>query len=297
MPVWEHNFPTLVLGMIDSVAFSSRIGELITLAQTVQNALVALALARQERDDLAGRLRVAVLRLPQVIEGSVDASAELGDNLRVLSRMKPTSPTTIVARGRALSPVWTAANAWRAAQSPPLSAIEAAGFTQASFQVALDGMGGLEQAVADAEGEERGTLRRAARALEVLCIRFLKSAWGSAEPGSAEEAALRRIPTLTRSSLPKTLRLGTLSQGGEAGRQVLVAWPRPRPLAEGESAVLEYRRVDMDAHWSEVPYAPEGNALGPFTTGVTVEVRTRVTNASGSRRGRPKAWTLGAPLA
>jgi hypothetical protein len=296
--VWKNHFPSIVLGNVTADEFVARNMALPDLAQALANTTQRLDEARQARDDAAARLLLAVRRLPSVIEGSVDASAELFGDLAKVSGMQPTSFARMVARGRALAPVWAAANAWRAAQNPPRPPIEAAGFTQATFLAALDGFGALEQAVANAEKTESGareTLRTASRDLEQLCIRFLKAAWGLAGAGSEAEASLATIPTLTRTGQPGTLRLGTLSQGGAAGLQVLVAWPKWRAPGEGEVATLEYRRLDLDGEWSTQPCAPEGNALGPFAAGETVRVRTRMTNSNGTRCGRPKDFTLTAP--
>ena len=59
--------------------------------------------------------------------------------------------------------------------------------------------------------------------------------------------------------------------------------------------MLQYQRLDVDADWQDVPYDASGNALGPFQVGQTVKVRTRVTNASGSREGGVRQLTLLAP--
>jgi hypothetical protein len=202
-----------------------------------------------------------------------------------------------VSRGRLLAPVWAAANDYQDAQDPSRPAIIVGTATQAWFLTLLNSFGGVQQTVAtgvEALDRARGALRRAARELETLCIRFLKAAKGIAEPGSAAEEALDTIPTETTSNLPETLGIRTFSQGGQGGLQLLVAY-EPYSLEPGETAVLQYKRVDQDADWLETPYDASGNALGPFAVGQTVQVRTRVTNASGSREGGTRQLTLIAP--
>jgi hypothetical protein len=297
--VWERHFPSMMLGSVGAGVFGARLAALPALAQTVSNVGLAASEARTARDAAARPLLKAGIQVPGVIEGSVDASALLAEDLEKVTGIRPYSFARIVSRGRALSPVWAAANQWRAAQVPPLPPVEAAGFTQAGFQAALEAFGELEQGVANAEKAEataRMALRVAARGVEELCIRFLKAAKGTAEADSAEEDALGTIPRQTVSGLPATLRIRGVEQGGGAGLQVLVGYGRFL-LKEGESASLEYRRLDLDPAWLAVSCEASGNVLGPFEPGQTVEVRTRVKNGAGARTGKARSITLAAPAA
>ena len=114
------------------------------------------------------------------------------------------------------------------------------------------------------------------------------------DPGTPAEAALDTIPTSTQSSLPETLGIRTFTQGGTNGLQLLIAY-EPYSLEAGETAVLQYRRVDLDPDWIDVPFDASGNAIGPFAVGETVRVRTKVTNSAGSREGGARQLTLIAP--
>ena len=143
--------------------------------------------------------------------------------------------------------------------------------------------------------EARRILREAARSLEKYCIRFLDAALGLSDPGSAEEQALKNIPTTTTSQLPETLGIRTFTQGGTNGLQLLIAY-EPYHLEPGEVAKIEWMIVDTDPSFNHnAPYDASGNALGPFTIGQTIRIRTSVTNSHGTRTGGVRQLTLIAP--
>ena len=194
--------------------------------------------------------------------------------------------------------MWKAANTWLLSRVPPQEQILFGSAGAEDFADRLEGYGLLTQAVKDKgldDDKATDALAKAAREVEKLCIRFLKAARGIAEPGSAEESSLDTIPTTTSSNLPDTLRMTTFSQGGTDGLQLLAAYA-PYGLEPGETAVLQYKRVDIDSDWQSVPYDASGNAIGPFVAGQTVKARTRVTNTGGSRDGGVRQLTLIAPV-
>jgi hypothetical protein len=295
--VWQEHFAGLTLGATTLAAFGTLTEALPGQAQVRDNRVQALDEARQARDLSAQALRNVAMRVPKIIEGRLDPESGIIDDLDKVYAIQPRSFDKIEARGRKLLPVWTAANAWLAAQAPPQAPIDYGAFDAGQFSDELDNFGPLLQAVANAEERDdagRDALNGAARNLEKLCIRFLKAAKGIAEPGSPAEAALYTIPTTAVSNLPDALRILTFSQGGTGGLQLIAVYA-PYGLEPGETAVLQYQRLDIDADWQSVPYDASGNAIGPFEADQTVKARTRVTNASGSRDGGVRQLTLIAP--
>jgi hypothetical protein len=269
-------------------------GALPGTVQARDNAAQEVDGARQQRDFAAESLRRIGLRVPRIIEGVVDPESGLLDDLDKVYAFRPESFDKIVRRAQALAPVWEAADTWLDDRTPPLPPVVAGTLTHAAFVTLLNGFDERELEVArqdEAFSAARNKVGRDARALETLCIRFLKAASGLADPGSAAEAALATIPTQSASNLPDVLGIRTFSQGGQDGLQLLVAYS-PYALAPGETAVLQYQRLDVDPDWLETPYDASGNAIGPFEAGQTVVVRTRVTNASGSREGGKRQLTL-----
>lgn len=66
--------------------------------------------------------------------------------------------------------------------------------------------------------------------------------------------------------------------------------PHPYPLPLGEGTAGHARR---DTDFTHTALAdPSGNALGPFTLGQVVKLRTRVTNANGTTIGSIRRLTF-----
>lgn len=295
--VWQAHFAGLALGTTDAAAFVAMTEDLPGLAQARDDAAQVLDGARQARDLASRAIRGVCLRVPKIIEGRLDPGSGAADDLDKVYAIRPRTFDTAVARGRALLPVWRAADAWLAAQAPTQTAIVCGTLDADGFGAALENFGPRMQAVADAElGHDSGRddLRGAARGVELLCIRFLKAAKGISEPDTPARAALDTIPRRTRNHLPRTLRITAFTQGGAGGLELTAAYA-PYELKPDETAALQYRRTDIDADWLSVPYDPGGNAIGPFAAGQTVRARTRVTNPRGSREGGVRQLTLIAP--
>ena len=118
---------------------------------------------------------------------------------------------------------------------------------------------------------------------------------GMSDPGSPEETALAGIPTTSTSPLPETLGIKFFSQGGTGGLQFLVQY-EPYDMEEGDTAALEWMIVDTDTGFTHsAPYDASGNALGPFTVGQTVRIRTAVSNTAGTRTGGVRQLTVITP--
>lgn len=295
--VWGIHFDDLTLGATTLAVFGTQTEALPGLAQGRDDAAQALDEARQARDDSSRIIKSAGIRVPRIIEGRLDAESGLIDDLDKVYAIRPWSLKNVLARGQTLLPVWRAADAWLTSRVPAQAHISIGSGDAEDFSDMLEAYPGLTQAVKDKGlDDDRATdaLAKAAREVEKLCIRFLKAAKGIAEPGSAAESSLDTIPTTTTSNLPDTLRITTFSQGGTDGLQLLAAYS-PYGLEPGETAVLQYQRLDIDADWQSVPYDASGNAIGPFAAGQTVKARTRVTNTSGSRDGGVRQLTLIAP--
>ena len=254
--------------------------------------------ARQARDFADGANRLVVLKVPKIIEGVLDPQSGVIDDLAKVYAIVPYSPERVIARGKELLPVWASANNWQAAQMPARSPIVRGTLTQGNFAIQHAAFFPLLQVVKNKEqdlDEFRDALRAAARTLETFCIRFLSAASGLADPGSAAEGALDTIPTATTSSLPDTLGIRTFTQGGTNGLQLLIAY-EPYSLESGDTAVLQYQRLDTDPDWQDVAYDASGNALGPFLVGQTVKIRTRTVNQHGTRTSATRTLVVQAPV-
>ncbi len=296
--VWGTFFDDLTLGATTLAVFEGLTQALPGLAQDRDDATQALDEARQARDDSSQVMKSAGIRVPKIIEGRLDPESGLIDDLDKVYAIRPWSLKNVFERAKTLLPVWKAANTWLTSRVPAQAQIAFGSGDLEDFSDRLGAYPALTQAVKDKgllDDKATDALAKAAREVEKLCIRFLKAAGGIADPGSPAESSLDTIPTTTVSNLPATLRMTSFSQGGTDGLQLLATYS-PYGLGPGETAVLQYKRVDIDFDWQSVPYDASGNAIGPFETGQTVKARTRVTNTSGSRDGGERQLTLIAPV-
>jgi hypothetical protein len=296
--VWDNWFSDLAVGGVALDAFQDLMDDLQPTAQARDTAVQTVDNAQQTRDFAVTEVRLLDVKVPQIMEGQLDEESGLLDDLGKVYGVDPNTPAKALKRGQLLAPLWASANAWLLGRTPPRPAIVRGTVTQANFLTKLAELTPLGQSVADADealDAARGLLRRKAKRVESLCIRFLKAARGVADDGSAADEALDTIPTTTVSDLPETLGIRTFTQGGTGGLHLLVAY-EPYALEPDETAELQWQVLDVDPGWDHsAAYDPSGQALGPFTVGQTVRVRTRVTNAHGTRDGGARQLTLIAP--
>ena len=85
-------------------------------------------------------------------------------------------------------------------------------------------------------------------------------------------------------------------QGGADHLHILLSYDNGTYDGTATSTV-EWLVVGVDADFTHhrVTADPSGNALGPFSVGQTVQLRTRVTNTNGTTTGSVRTLTLNAP--
>lgn len=297
--VWDRFFTGLVIGATGQDDYNDATQALSALAQVRDNATQAVDQARQTHDLAFGTLRALALQVPKIIEGVVDEKSGLIDDLDKVYAIYPSTPAKAVSRGQALAPLWAAANAWQAAQTPTRPPIVRGTATQAIFVQKLQAFPVTKETVAAQElalDVARGDLRRGVAAVDRLNKRFLVAATGMVDPGSAAADALETIPTSSQSPLPDTLSIRTFAQGGAGGLQLVVTYEAYDWAEPGVDELVQWMVVGVDPGWDHaVPAVAGGNAFGPFTAGQTVRVRTKVTNGSGSREGGVRQLTIQAP--
>lgn len=71
----------------------------------------------------------------------------------------------------------------------------------------------------------------------------------------------------------------------ENGLQLLVSYENGA-YDSGATNTIEWKEEGVDAEFSHTtPADPSGNALGPFTLGQVIKLRTRATNSNGTTTG------------
>ena len=266
VPVWTQYFATLKLGAVGVTEFTNLMVALPNLAVARDQDVQDVDTARQATDFSWQELRLISMKVPKIIEGVIDPSSGLLDDLAKVYAVIPWSPDKITKRCGLLGPVWKSADDWQLAQVPARPVIVRKGVTQGAFMSKIAAYFPLAQAEKTADHNldtARTTLRESARIVELYCIRFLEAALGLSDPGSPEESALASIPTTSTSQLPETLGIKFFTQGGTGGLQLLVQY-EPYDLEEGDTATLEWMIVDTDTGFTHsAPYDASGNVSGP----------------------------------
>ncbi len=154
----------------------------------------------------------------------------------------------------------------------------------------------LEQAIEDTHAavtQARTALRVAATALDRLNKRAYRLLVAEARTNPALKAALGQIHT--EPSGPETLGIKKVLQGGADLRHILVSYDNGSFLP-GAVSTLEWKVEGVDADFAQhhVTADPSGNALGPFTVGQTVKLRTRVVQ-NGTTTGSVRTLQIIAP--
>ena len=96
--------------------------------------------------------------------------------------------------------------------------------------------------------------------------------------------------------MPDTIEINTVSQGGDSGLEVLVAYV-PGGGAHATTKLIKWQVVGVDADFSNsASLDASGNAIGPFAQGKVIKIITEVSNSAGTRTTAPRTITIGAPV-
>ena len=292
---WEQHVPALKIGTDGFAELETLIGQFEPLVQE--------RTAAQDEKDAAFRaiqgallkLKVLGTKIPAIIDGQLSENEGLMKDLNDLYSTKPATEATILKRARMLYPVWVRANmalaALTPAQPPITRVIQGVSYTAALLKSLLDGYTDLiatnnnKQETLDVK---RTALRALDRTVDQLSKRWYKVVKASYDPGTPEYEALANIPTEPSTPLPETVEIDTITQGGEEGRQALVAYV-PGGGDHATTKKIKWQVVGVDAGFTnEAPLDASGNALGPFPVGTVIKIITEVTNSAGTRTTAPR---------
>jgi hypothetical protein len=299
--VIKQNVPALTVGILNAAALETQSQALDGLAQTRDDALADYDGASNAEQLGFLTLRGLTLALPQAAEGelddNVDAEAELLDLLAPAYAIVPRTTELALARGKKLKSALAKINAYLAAQTPPRAPITSGGRGVAELSTAMEAQPALEQTVEDKAADvttARTNLRVAATAVDRLNKRFFSKLQGEARTNPALAAALGQIDTGS-ANLPGTLGIKAIVQGGTDNLHILVSYENGTYDGTATST-LEWMVVNVDTDFTHTLAAdPSGNALGAFTVGQTVKLRTRVSNANGTTTGSVRTLVIQPP--
>ena len=267
-------------------------------AQTRDDALADLDAAVNAENQGFLTIQRLTLALPQAAEGELDdtvpAESALIDLLAPAFAIVPRTTEFALERGHKVVSAVTKINTFLVPAVPPRAAITSGGKGVGDLVAEMNAQPAKEQTVEDRAVDvtsARTDLRVATTAVDRLNKRYYDKLSAEARTNPALAEALANITT-TSGNLPGTLGIRTLLQGGVNGLQLLVSYETGTNTS-GATSTVEWMVEGVDTDFTHTaPADPSGNALGPFTIGQVVKLRTRVTNANGTTTGSVRTLTI-----
>ena len=303
LPVWTQYLPALKIATLGTADLNTLIAGFEPLVQLRTAAQDDYDAAFRAGQDALLRMKVLGTKVPAIIEGHLDENAGIMKDVNDLYANAPRAEGSILKRLRELLPVWVRANAALAAlspaQPPVVRVVGGVSYTVAAAQTLLDGYTGVVKTVMDkneALDVKRAALRGHDRHVDQLNKRWYKVAKATADADTDLANALTNITVESGTPAPDTIEISTVTQGGDAGLQVLVAYV-PGGGNHATTKVIKWQIVGTDATFTHsAPLDASGNALGPFTVGQTVKIITETSNSSGTRTTAPRTIILQTPV-
>jgi hypothetical protein len=303
LPAWQQHTPTLTVGGKTADDLEAQIDGFEPKAQARTAAQDAF-----DADDRAAqtsllKMKILGTKVPAIIEAQLSDHAAIMKDLQDVFRYAPRTESGTLARIRATIPVWELANTALAAMTPagaPITRpIQGVPHTVAMARALLDGYTDLAKAAMTKEGlldTARGNLRLLDRQTLTLCQAWYQAVKATYDPGSPAYEALAGIPLPADTPPPDTIDIAEVLQGGAGGLHVLVSY-EPGGGDHATTSQVEYKVDGVDPDFAHaVALDASGNALGPFTVGKVVHVRTKVSNSSGTRTSAVRTITMAVPL-
>lgn len=289
--VINEHVPTLKIGTIGKTELLAQSTALDALAQGRDDAIADSDAAANAENQGFLTIQRLTFQLPKAAEGELDdsvaAESALLDLYSPVYAIIPRTTELALERAMKLVSALNKTNDYLISLTPPREIISSGGKELTDLQGLMTAQPALEQTVEDeAAGATtaRSALRVAATAVDRLNKRFYKKLEGEARTNAALADALGQIDT-GAANLPGTLGIKSVLQGGTDDLHLLVSYDNGTYDGNATS-IVEWQVVGVDAGFTHnVAADPSGNALGPFTAGQTVKLRTRVTNSNGTTTG------------
>jgi len=303
LPIWTQYLPTLEVTGQGTADLGTLIDGFEPLVQQRTAAQDDFDAAFRAGQDALLRMKVLGTKVPAIIEGQLEENEGIMKDVDDLYSNSPRAESSILKRLRQLLPVWERANAAMAAMTPaqpPITrSVGGVVYTVVAAKALLDGYTGLVNTLST-KGEtldvKRAALRAHDRTVDQLNKRWYKIVKAQNDPDSDVYQALSGITTEPSTPVPDTIEINTVSQGGDSGLEVLVAYV-PGGGAHATTKLIKWQVVGVDADFTNsATLDASGNAIGPFVQGKVIKIITEVANSAGTRTTAPRTITIGAPV-
>jgi hypothetical protein len=283
--VWGMQ-PAFELNNLTRTQHGTLTDSLPVLAQTRDNKENDLTEALAAKHDVFAKLENLAIRVPGLIDGLLDDDDDLKEQLDAIYGIDPAaSENATLRRSRQLLPLWTDVDAARAAAVPPKPALtvdyQGAPVAVADFSATID----LAIAKQKIEAEKQRDVTNAKSALRTADRKLDRGnkrwyvAWLKAYPvGTPEgDAAASQVPTEQGTAQAQVLPI--LSAVAQPDHTVIVTLD-PAGGLHATTKELQYQLPGEPEFGHSTPIIANQLTVGPFTAGVSVSFRIRVSNSN-----------------
>jgi|JI6StandDraft_1071083.scaffolds.fasta_scaffold00936_20 hypothetical protein len=301
--IWKQHQPDLRVNNQGHLELDTLIHQFEPLAQQC-------VLTQHQQDDAERaaqasleKLKLLGTHVPHIIEGQLYDNAPLITALKKVFQSRPRTVAGILARMRDLYPLWLMADQALAAFTPPHPPIarrlQEIPHSAAMAKELLDGYNEqINQAgqARKANNVQKAAMQAHARRVDKLNKNWYKIVSNSFEAGTAGQEALRKIPTEKGTLVPAVLEIKSLKQGGGQGLHIIIRYA-PKGGERSTRRRLRWQILGQEEDYAhEQPLDRQGNTLGPFEPGTTLQIVAEVANSAGTRTSAPRTITIEPPI-
>lgn len=283
--VWEMQ-PTFELNNLTRTQHGTLTDSLPVLAQTRDNTENDLTDALAAKHDLFAKLVNLANRVPGLIDGLLEDDDPLKEQLDAIYGIDAdASENAGLRRGRLLLPLWTDVNTARAAVVPPKAGLtldyQGTPVAIADFSATIDAALAAQKTETEKQRDvtnAKSALRAADRKLDRGNKRWYQ-AWLLAYPVGTPEGNAAQSQIITGGGTAQAEALAILSATALPDHTVLLQLD-PNGGQRATVKELQYQLPGEPDFGHSTPITGNTMIVGPFTAGITVSFRTRVSNSN-----------------
>lgn len=283
--IWDMQ-PAFELNGLTRTQHGTLTDSLPVLAQARDNKENDLTEALAAKHDVFEKLQNLGIRVPGVMDGLLDDDDPLKEQLDAIYGVDPgVSESSVLRRARLILPLWTDVNTARAAAvpvKPPFTLdYQGVAVAVAGFSTTIDGALASQKT----EAERQRDVTNAKTALRTADLktdrgnkRWYKS-WMLTYPVGTPEGDAAQAQIGTEGGTAQAQVLAILSATALPDHRVTVQLD-PDGGLHGTTKELQYQLPGEPEFGHSTPIVGNEVTVGPFTAGITVNFRTRVSNSN-----------------
>lgn len=280
--VWSTFNAAFTVGTLDLATHQANADLLFTQAGDAETEKDVYDEAVDARDANLELIHMLNTRVPQLIRSNLPDDDLLQNEVKDVLAVALGSFAKELKRARRLKSLWTRVNAKRAAQTPPLAAIDRSGKTVADLDAAIAAHPLRLQDVEDKLSEwnqSKSALEATAKIVDDGNKDWYEAWKNYYDEGTPEYDALSQISSEGGTSPPTALEIDGLSENGDSVDVTYVEGGG----AHATTLTLLWQVDGVDPGFdNSAAVVPSGQTVGPFSPATTINFKTQATNSQGT---------------